>query len=222
MSFKFLILLVFCSIFTSCASFLDRRDFEDEMVFSESNEPFFRPSEDFEVVPGDSGRAFRSMSEVSRRTPMTANERLDHEHDRSVRSELIRLENRLSEQDYSSYLKVRDSFNNDSERIYFLGLRRNADRLSYLRSRGIVANTSVDRGIASYSNTGNYSGYGNQRGVITVGMRKSEVTSLWGRPMRIDIAGSSAYENERWAYRRNGVVKYIFFSAGQVEGWAEQ
>ena len=50
-------------------------------------------------------------------------------------------------------------------------------------------------------------------------MTKEDVISSWGRPDRVDIAGKPSYENERWVYRRDGAVKYIYFEAGKVGGW---
>ena len=41
----------------------------------------------------------------------------------------------------------------------------------------------------------------------------------WGRPDRMDVAGDPKFQNERWAYQRDGVTNYIYFENGRVEGW---
>jgi hypothetical protein len=52
-------------------------------------------------------------------------------------------------------------------------------------------------------------------------MSKDDVSSSWGKPMRRDVAGNPSQGNERWSYYRNGVLKYIYFAGGKVEGWSE-
>jgi hypothetical protein len=50
-------------------------------------------------------------------------------------------------------------------------------------------------------------------------MSKTQVLQSWGEPARVDIAGNPSNENERWLYSMNGASKYIYFEAGEVQGW---
>ncbi len=56
---------------------------------------------------------------------------------------------------------------------------------------------------------------------IVMGMNKSSVISSWGEPMQRDFAGDPRYQNERWAYRKGGKTKFIYFEGGKVGGWAD-
>jgi hypothetical protein len=54
---------------------------------------------------------------------------------------------------------------------------------------------------------------------VAIGMRKPDVLDSLGKPLRVEIAGNPRHENERWLYRLNGAPKYIYFEAGEVQGW---
>jgi hypothetical protein len=115
---------------------------------------------------------------------------------------------------YQNYLKHRDYFSNDSERIYYLNLQTFEERENFLRSKGFRSDrqqfTRKERRMASFSNE------------VIYGMNKNAVLSIMGKPVRIDIAGHPSLENERWAYEvRGGVTKFIYCERGQVEGWTE-
>lgn len=220
MSFKLFSLLFLSVIFSSCAVF-EHRDFYDEMVFSEFEEPLIIPGDDFEVVAGDSGRSYRSNAEIYKRTPATLGEKSSETYERSIAYELNSLENRLEDAQYHSYLRFRDEFSSDSERIYYLRLSPN-EQQQYLEARGMVKSKNKDLG-NSRSIAGNYSGkFLTQSSAISLGMDQNSVLGLWGRPVRRDISGNPNDKNERWAYQVGDKVKYIYFESGRVEGWSEQ
>jgi len=195
--------------FSSCA-FLEHRDFENEMSEYRMDDPMFIPHQDFAVVPGDSGRYHRSNDIISSRTPATAQTRDRQIYNESLKRELRGLENNLTDSEYSDYIKYRDQIGGDSEKIYFLRLSK-LERINYLGAKAISTPryyTVNENRMAAYSND------------IVLGMQKNEVLRSWGQPIRKEVSGDPRYENERWAFRRNGTVSYIYFSGGVVEGWS--
>ncbi len=206
-----MILLITSMLFTSCAMF-NRRDFEDQMdEFYANEDPMFLPNQDFHVMSGDSGRASRTNEQIRRRTPATIKEQKAFKYQNSLTSELIRLENRLSEEEYNQYIGYRDQLGNESEKIYFLRLNGN-ERSEYLGLRGIENSkyyTVRETQLAAHNSE------------IVMGMNKSSVISSWGEPMQRDFAGDPRYQNERWAYRKGGKTKFIYFEGGKVGGWAD-
>ena len=54
---------------------------------------------------------------------------------------------------------------------------------------------------------------------VSLGMNKNDVLESMGRPLQVEIAGNPRNENERWLYDLNGASKYIYFEAGEVQGW---
>lgn len=205
----FTILLALLSV--SC-SMLDHRDFYEQMD-NRLDEPMFMPEQDFAVVPGDSGRAYRPHNEIMGRAPATAAQQERSRYDNSIKRELSWLESRLSDQNYDEYLRVKDQLGSDYERIYYLRLPP-AQQDEYLGVRGISPSRSLStREVAQayFSNDLSYR------------MSKQQVLNSWGEPDRLDKAGNdpnSPYE--RWAYHRAGKVKFIYFEQGLVEGWSEQ
>ena len=196
-------------ILASGCGLLDTRSYMDQMVYQE--DPFWIPGQDFDVTPGDTGRAYRTMGEIHERTPASEREGKVAQYERSLEAELVNLENRISDADYNYYMKYRDKLATTSEKIYFLKLASIGEKTSYLRARGIEEDvyTNPEYRMAVY-----------QRDVL-LGMRKEDVVSSWGSPDKRDVAGNPALENERWVYRRNGVTKYIIFESGKVQGWTE-
>ena len=223
------ILLLTLILFSTSCSMFEHRDYEEEMVyFDQFNGPLVSPGVDFETVSGDSGRYFYSDPEVVRsRVPATAEEKENYNYSSSIKRELNSLENGLSDQEYYSYLKYKNDFQNDSERIYYLRLST-AKKRSYLESKGILEpqETSSSRypsarrpaAIArtSYWDERNFGGE-----TIALGMGKRDVISILGPPARMEVAGNPAYENEKWTYTKNGVTRQIFFENGQVDGWTQ-
>lgn len=65
---------------------------------------------------------------------------------------------------------------------------------------------------------------------ITVGMKKSQVLSLWGHPTHVETAGHPDEENERWIYEQSIFrslsstqsqprARVIYFENGRIAGW---
>ena len=57
------------------------------------------------------------------------------------------------------------------------------------------------------------------RSEIRSGMDKKAVLEKWGRPVRVDIAGDPAKQNERWSFNHSGRWRQIYFEGGVVQGW---
>ena len=206
-----LLILFFLLALTSCAMY-EHRDFEAQMDPMRVDDPMFMPGSDFAVVPGDEGRYYRSSSEIRGRTPATKRLMEKERYANSLKRELVGLENKIDDAEYQEYLKIRDRLGSDSEKIYFLGLTPR-QRQEYLAIRRIEAPkyyTVRESAMASFQSE------------IIMGMGKNDVLRSWGEPDRKDYAGDPRYQNERWAYSRNGKVKYIYFEGGFVGGWTEQ
>lgn len=223
---KLLILLIIGASLSSCA-FLDHRDYSDEMEFSFDG-PMFEPNRDFMIVAGDSGRDYRSDSEIRGRTPATAKNAEDYRHDASLQRELTYLESKLSPEEFDFHREIRDQIGNVSQQIYFLRLR-SWEQKEYLKSRGIASDFIRTSNLVphepdrnSYQSRSFASANYPKIHDVVLGMRKDDVMQNWGRPDRMDVAGDPRLENERWAYRRDGTVKYIYFESGRVEGWNER
>ncbi len=207
-----LILLFISSVMSTSCAFLERRDFENEMSEFRNDDPMFIAGRDFQVTAGDEGRHYRDASTIRSRTPATLESAQKMKYHNSIKKELYSLENRLTEAEYNDYKKVRNQLGNDSEKIYFLNLSQR-ERNDYLRIRNIETPryyTVKESRMAAFSNE------------IILGMKKQDVIRSWGKPERKDYSGNPRLENERWAYSRNGTVKYVYFTGGSVEGWTEQ
>lgn len=215
-------ILLLSGLMSSCG-LLGHRDFYDEMEFSAFEEPMFMPGREFDVVSGDDGRAFRSQEEIYNRTPATQKDKELYSYQNSIKYELYALENRQSDADYHDYLKVRDEFSSDSERIYFLRLSSARERQQYLRAKGInLADANWSQIPLVASTRSPMANIAATHRAVELGMRPDDVKSAWGRPMRRDIAGQDEQGNERWTYQMGNRVKYIYFEGGRVQGWSEQ
>lgn len=210
-----IIIVLSLIVMTGCSDFLVTRSFEKEMEFEP--EGLFVPGRDFQVTSGDNGQAYRSRSEIMKRTPATAYEQEVSSEQRSLETELRSLESRLSEREYRDYLKYTDYFSSPAQRVYFLKLPPR-ERYDYLASLGV--NSFVDQ---NYRDGLSYAkGYKATYNDIYLGMSKTEVQRIWGSPSRVDVAGNPKMENERWSFYHNGRVKTVFFESGRVEGWEIQ
>lgn len=223
---KLLIFILMAISLVGCSLF-EHRDFSDEMdQFGAFNdEPMFRANRDFMIMAGDTGTDFRSKSSIRKRTPATYSMRQEDLYSSSLRRELGHLESRMNDEDYFEYEGVKHQLGGVSEQIYYLRLPAREKRL-YLQSKQIA--------VSSPKNQVNYGQYAGGRvplyqqdpkqfqGDVVVGMDKDQVVGNWGAPERRDIAGDPELQNERWAFRRNGKIKYIFFEQGKVQGWSEQ
>ena len=200
-------------VFTGCAELLNNnRSFVDQM--DHETDGFFVAGRDFESVPGDSGKEFRSKSEIGSRTPASRKERERFDHIKSIKSELARKERALSPKEYGKYRKYKRYMKTDSDRVYYLGLP-SYDRDEYLA--GLVPNYyhQTRKGMRHQL------GFQRQirRSELYVGMSKNAVINNWKRPTTIEVAGDPRNENERWVYRENGKNRFVYFENGRVEGW---
>lgn len=222
---KLLILLTFL-LFYSCSMF-EHRQFIDEMEY-QFDEPLFAAHYDFMVVAGDSGRDYRTNREIYERTPATAMDSESLRYKQSLNRELQFLENKLDNDQYEHYLQYKQKLGNTSQQIYYLRLSAK-ERRDYLRGRGLLKQSYA----SSYSPRSknfyqqalpqtNSMAQMPKINDIILGMTKNDVLQNWGQPERRDVAGDPSLENERWAYRKKGSVKYIYFESGRVEGWNEQ
>ncbi|MCO4754806.1 MAG: hypothetical protein KC478_10015 [Bacteriovoracaceae bacterium] len=203
---------IIMALLCSACSMMDQRDYFNQMD-NRFDQPMFMPKQDFPVVPGDTGRAYRAHDEIMGRVPATAEQRERTRYEDSIKRELSWLESSLSDQDYNEYLSLRDSLGSDYERIYYLRLHPN-QRRQYLQVRNIAPKNY-------YSAQESSAGYFNKS--LSLRMSKQQVLSSWGEPDRLDVAGNDpAAGNERWAYNKGGRVKFIYFENGLVEGWSEQ
>lgn len=195
---------------TGCSQFHTGRSFLSQMEHDDSR--FFNPREDFPVVAGDTGRYWNTEEDFRARTPASEEEMSEDLMSKSLKQELTQLENLQTEENQELYFKHRHKFQNVSEKIYFLKLPSH-ERMDYLMDRGFVDRpknqlyTKHDRALAIRSQD------------ILLGMKKEDVLESWGKPQRVDIAGNPRNENERWLYLSNGTAKYIYFEAGEVQGW---
>lgn len=191
---KLLFLLVFL---TSCAYFPEQRTHFAQM--SRDDRGFLEPHRDFPVVMGDTG-SWGYSEEVRRlRTPASTEESQEYELEQALKWELAELESIQSKEAFATYEKYSHHFTTISERIYYLKLPYH-ERYSYLESRGLISS-----GLSTFQ--------------VTLGMSKTDVLSVLGRPQRVDIAGNPSFENERWLYAEQGSPKYIYFESGKVGGW---
>lgn len=200
--------LVLCTLISQAGcSLATNRSYLAEM--EHEDESFFRPRQDFAVVPGDEGQDWRSDEETRQRTPASVTERYEVQQRSSLEKQLSRLENAQSEGAFAHYQDHRARLSSTSERIYFLQLQSRQEREEYLASRGLQSKNAGSEKL----------GFGIAEAELALEMSKEEVISSWGKPDRVDIAGKATYENERWSYTRDGAVKYVYFEGGRVGGW---
>lgn len=204
---KSILFLVLTLPLAAC-SLVPNRSYLAEM--EEDDSAFFQPREDFPVVPGDTGRSWRTQKDWQRRTPASETSRLREREEQSLENELAKLESAQSEGAANHYQQYRARLGSTSERIYFLQLKSKTEREEYLSSRGMLTETAVMPFEHQWATA---------QGELLLGMSKTDVEESWGRPDRVDFAGNPTYENERWMYRRDGAAKYIFFESGRVGGW---
>ena len=229
---KSFIYICLLSFLYSCSMF-EYRDYSDQMdpFMGYSDEPMFMPNKDFMVVAGDSGRDYRSFEEIKRRTPASYNERLDDRYQKSLQVELNAHVNRLSDEEYWEYDKIKNKLGSTSEKIYYLGLNPR-EKKQYLNARGIQRSYGVDTRAAQKQDLNHFNRVAlypkdsvqapnYPRNDVVMGMDMDTVVGTWGEPQRRDIAGNPTNRNERWAFRRDGKTKFIYFEQGRVQGWSE-
>ena len=196
---------------TGCTQFHTGRSFLSAMENDDSR--FFHPSDDFPVVAGDSGRFWNTDDEQKRRTPASEQDLVQSRSQRLLSQELRDLEQSESEEGQNFYENHRHQLQTTSEKIYFLKLPHH-ERRDYLMSRGFIKEQASTQVLAQPERM-----FGLRKQEIQIGMTKTDVAASWGKPVKVEFAGNPQNENERWLYKMNGAPKYIYFEAGQVQGW---
>ena len=199
---KPILILSLSIIFTSCSGILPQRSFSDEMEFN--GDPLFVPGEDFPVVGGDSGDMYRSREDIRKRTPMFDKDFVQDKEKDFLKNELAQKEKEMTLEELTLYEDVKPYLQNTSERIYFANLSM-GEKLEYARSRRINVGPSNSaptmdpygtsaleggRAIASVDSR-------LDRNELYLGMTKYEVSSTWGRPSEVEVAGNPMNQNER-------------------------
>lgn len=223
--FKLSFLLILVGMLSSCAGLFPGRTYIDEM--DRESEGMWTPGEDFSMVAGDSGEAFRTHDEITKRTPATAYSREQMEYERTLNMQLKQKISTLDEQSYAIFKRDRALLGSISEQIYYLDLSP-SERASYVALKREGSN-KMDKD-KPYAYLGNYqdskdlslrsyfdSRY--ERQALHLGMSKQEVISTWGEPLGVDFAGDPKLQNERWSFRQQGKVHHVYFEAGKVQGW---
>jgi hypothetical protein len=209
--FKLLILSSIVTATSSCSMMLPERSFIDEM--DRNNDSFFNPGRDFPVVGGDTGEIGRSREEVQARTPASArSKRLRSESD-SLGQELIEKESKLDEDEMATYSRDKKFLQTDSDKLYYLSLSP-YDRRSYINTMKSDLKADMDYKKNMMAKRSIHSSE------LFLGMAKSEVVEVWGKPARVEIAGNPSNQNERWSFLEDGSVKQVYFEGGKVQGWA--
>ena len=64
------------------------------------------------------------------------------------------------------------------------------------------------------------------RNALRIGMEMNEVTSTWGEPWEVQVAGDVSRGNQKWSYFSgiqsrwdSAPIRVVYFEAGQVVGW---
>lgn len=209
-----ILIILFCLNLISCTHLFEGRQFISEM--DRESDSFLVPGRDFRTVPGDSGQAYRTAEEIMERTPANYRTKEEYEYQRSLMDELQWRENQLTEIEMARYRQVGAYLPSESEKIYYLSLSP-YERDSYIQSKS----AEVERNVRAPASMGRPSLFTTHETTsIALGMDKDRVLGVFGHPSRVDVAGNPAHENERWAFVENGRVRYVYFEAGVVQGWA--
>lgn len=207
-----LAIMISLVLLSGCAELLSHRTFVREMDHDDT--PYFMANEDFQTVSGDTGKAYRSNKDLMNRTPASYYGKRQYLQRQALEQEFQKLLGRLSPKAMEEFEYYEKHFEDVSEKIYYLRLSKRDQQL-YLQSRGITANYKTHNPMALLRG-GLY-----QQREITLGMTKGQVEKVWGRPMRIDVAGNPQQQNERWTFYDQGKMRYVFFERGRVEGWQQ-
>lgn len=210
MSRRFLFLALFLILPVGCSHFHTGRTYLTEMSHDDTR--FFNPRDDFPIVAGDTGRDWSTEEEMRARTPASEEDLSEDRFNQALREELRHLERVQLEDELEVYNQYKHKFGSVSEKIYFLKLSP-YDREDYLLTRGFIPQPKIKPFTAQEK------AWALEKQDIILGMKKNAVLESWGKPLRVDIAGNPRNENERWLYHSNGASKYIYFEAGEVQGW---
>lgn len=199
---------------TGCAALLEQRSYIDEM--DRESEGFFVAGRDFPVANGDTGEAFRSKAEIKRRTPASSRNKEIEKEKASIEFELQEKVAQLDDESLQNYYRDTKYLESDSERLYYLSMS-GSERTEYI-------NTKMTDLADEESLKGDSREFLKRRSVhsrpIAQGMTKDDVTELWGKPTRVEVAGHPKFENERWSFFEGSSVKFIYFESGKVQGWS--
>jgi len=218
---RLLPIIAMLALCTSCAEFLQNRTFVDQM--DRESDGLFVPGEDFPVLAGDTGHAYRSRDQVMGRTPASAGSYQDSLRNRSLFQELRKKESLLTAWEQQEYQEASSYLDTVSERIYYLGLSPEerteyiggAVQKRYQRKKEFDDYRTKRRATLSYHDTLNV-----KDREIYQGMSKDSVIDLWGRPSSVEVAGSPGSGNERWSFYNKGQRNVIYFEGGKVNGWS--
>lgn len=193
-------------------SILDSRTFKEQM--NDNTDGFFIPGKRFPMAVGDKGKAYRSAADIKRRTPLSRSERKNMVWQRSLEDELYKKERALGPKEYQDYRESLLYLNHISEKIYYLNLSAR-ERGKYIESKRFKEHKHREK--SSGISLLKMREFG--RDEIRPGMDKKTVLKKWGRPVRVDIAGDPARQNERWSFYYGGQWRQIYFEGGLVQGW---
>lgn len=196
---------------TSCSGFLPDRSYIEEM--NRESDPYLVPGKDFPVTSGDSGNAYRSQDEIKKRTPASARGAQKTKEEESLKLELAQKEADIPEELLGEYAKDKKYLPSDSDKLYYLSLSA-SERPGYINSK--KQDMQADLG-KSQDFIQKHSIHSSD---LYLGMEKSQVVELWGKPSRVEIAGNPKNQNERWSFLEDGSLKQIYFENGKVQGWA--
>lgn len=196
---------------SACSLMLPDRSFIEEM--ERENEAFYSPGIDFPVVSGDTGETKRNKEEILARTPASRRSKYIQDSMASLGSELREKEAELSDGESERYRKNKSLLSTDSDKIYYLNLTP-SERTSYIQAKKEDLEDEVLQKKDLFKKRSIHSSE------LFLGMLKSEVVNLWGKPSRVEIAGNPKNQNERWSFVEDGNVKQVYFEDGKVQGWA--
>lgn len=207
---KIYILSIVLFFITSCGSL--ERTFVDQM--NRESDGLLVPGKDFPVMGGDTGDAYRSEEEIQLRTPASARSQSRSKNLASLKQELAIKEEALkSEEEVDQYRSDQRYLPSISDKLYYLSLA-GEERTQYIKTKR--EDNQVDKN-GTQDLVENHSVHS---GELYLGMGKDEVVKLWGKPMKVDIAGNPKNQNERWSFAEDGNTKQVYFEEGKVQGWA--
>lgn len=135
---------------------------------------------------------------------------------------LNRLENKLRNKEIrEQYFRHKPYFKSDGERLAFLSLNSDQERLHWLeRNQGELTKTLItpkERAAIDHQD-------------IFVGMSSGAVAESWGEPREVEVAGNPIYQNFRWTFEKQVPTtdgyqletRVVYFEAGRVVGWKTQ
>lgn len=200
-----LLIIALTSLTSGCAMMIPLEGGFFEDLDSRQEASFLSPGRAFPVMTGD------ETEEIP--TKKSGNFRALSSQETSIREELVRKENNLNYYELDRYNKDAKYLEADSDKIYYLSLDL-ADRERYIASK---KEESLDQEDFRGSSVLKRSVHSNE---LYIGMNKNEVVHVWGKPVRVEIAGHPSYQNERWSFIEDGSLKQVYFEGGRVHGWA--